>query len=310
MIWLYHLPETRQVTIRCLKNNTWTTHTELLHDARLIFNASQCSIATHEVWILPKLQRTAQANLKTSHICTLDKINVVPNHELPLLEQIPPDAVTQLDKIISKTMVPSPSFDLPHTTSIAMWAATYVLGHHYYTGHLHSSHSRNPVHFPTLISTQLHHTMLFTKHYFRTQYHWSKSSLNTFRTPREIPNSEQWKSRAKCNIYCLFTTTSHIMVHKAKCIWNLQCNIATNNSQAASKTLLQNQQIHAMLAILRRLPYCYWTPASVATQITPRHLVYSPCQKPTLHTCIHMSPCYKAFTFCFLWISIQLTWCK
>jgi len=36
-IWLYYLPEPRQVTIRCLKNNTWTTRTELLHDAGLLF---------------------------------------------------------------------------------------------------------------------------------------------------------------------------------------------------------------------------------------------------------------------------------
>ena len=62
-IWLYHLPEPREVTIRCLKNNIWTTRTELLHDAGLIFNASQCSIAKHEVRTLPKLQGTAQANL-------------------------------------------------------------------------------------------------------------------------------------------------------------------------------------------------------------------------------------------------------
>ena len=62
-IWQYHLPEPRQVTIRCLKNNTWTTRTEFTHDAALIFNASQCSIATREVRSLPKLQGTAQANL-------------------------------------------------------------------------------------------------------------------------------------------------------------------------------------------------------------------------------------------------------
>ena len=111
-IWLYHLPEPRQVTIRCLKNNTWTTRTELLHDARLIFNASHCSIATHAVRILPKLQGTAQANLETSHIYIPDKINVVANHEISLLEQIIADAVAHLDEIRAKTMVPSPSFDV------------------------------------------------------------------------------------------------------------------------------------------------------------------------------------------------------
>ena len=111
-IWLYHLPEPRQVTIRSLKNNTWSTHAELLHDARLIRNASQCSIATHEVRTLPKLQGTAQANLETSHIYIPDKINVVANHEIPLLEQISPGAVAQLHEIRSKTMVSSPSLDV------------------------------------------------------------------------------------------------------------------------------------------------------------------------------------------------------
>jgi len=69
-IWLYHLPEPRQITISCLKNNTWTTRTELLHDAGLLFNASQCSIATHEVRTLPKLQGTTQANLETTYLHT------------------------------------------------------------------------------------------------------------------------------------------------------------------------------------------------------------------------------------------------
>ena len=100
-IWLYHLPEPRQVTIRCLKNNTWTTRTELLHDAGLIFNAFQCSIATHEVRTLPKLQETAQSNLETSHIYIPDKINVVANSEISMLVQITPDAVAQLDEIRS-----------------------------------------------------------------------------------------------------------------------------------------------------------------------------------------------------------------
>jgi len=97
-IGLYHLPEPRQVTISCLKNNTWTTRTKL-HDAGLIFSASQCSIATHEVRTPPKLQGTAQANLENSHIYIPDKINAVANHEIPLLEQISPDAVAQLNEI-------------------------------------------------------------------------------------------------------------------------------------------------------------------------------------------------------------------
>jgi hypothetical protein len=100
MIWLYYLPEPRQVTVRCLKNNTSTTRTELLHDAGLIFNASQCSIATHEVRTLPKLHGTAQANWESSHIYIPDKINVVAKQEIPLLEKISPDAITHLDEII------------------------------------------------------------------------------------------------------------------------------------------------------------------------------------------------------------------
>jgi len=176
-------------------------------------------------------------------------------------------------------------FDLPHTTSNATWAATHVLVHHYYTGRLHSSHSRKPIYLPTLISTQLHRTSLFTKRYFRTQYHWSKFSLNTSPTPIEITNSEQRKSWAKFNFCRLFAKTSHITGHKAKGIWNFQCNIATNNSLAASKT----QHIHATLAILSRHPYCYRTPASAETQITPKYLVYSPCQKTMLHIHVHVS---------------------
>ena len=49
---------------------------------------------------------------ETSHIYIPDKINVVANHEISLLEQITPYAVAQLDEIRSKTMIPSPSFDV------------------------------------------------------------------------------------------------------------------------------------------------------------------------------------------------------
>ena len=110
--WLYHLLEQRQITIQCLKDNTWTTRTELLSDAVLIFNASQCSITTNEVRTLPELQGTAQVNLQTSQIYIPDKIDVVANHEIPLLEQITPDAFAQLDEIRSKTMVPSQTFEV------------------------------------------------------------------------------------------------------------------------------------------------------------------------------------------------------
>ena len=67
----------------------------------------------------------------------------------------------------------------------------------------------------------------------------------------------------------------------------------SNNSLAASKTLASDPTL-ATLAILSRRPYCYWTPASVETQITPRHLVYSPCQKTTLH--LHVSM-FSRFVF-------------
>ena len=48
-LWLYYFPEQRQVPLRCLKNNTWTTRTELLSAACLLLNAPTCSIATEKL---------------------------------------------------------------------------------------------------------------------------------------------------------------------------------------------------------------------------------------------------------------------
>jgi hypothetical protein len=55
-LWLYHLPEPRQVTLRCPSANSWTSRTETLSDARVLLNTSKCSISTSELRTLPELR--------------------------------------------------------------------------------------------------------------------------------------------------------------------------------------------------------------------------------------------------------------
>jgi hypothetical protein len=53
--WLYHLPKKCQVTFRCPSKDSWTSRTETLSDAGLIFNATKCSITTNNLGTLPEI---------------------------------------------------------------------------------------------------------------------------------------------------------------------------------------------------------------------------------------------------------------
>jgi len=55
-LWLYHLPESCQITTRCHSANGWETHTQTLSDTGVIQNATKCSITTNEFQTLPEIR--------------------------------------------------------------------------------------------------------------------------------------------------------------------------------------------------------------------------------------------------------------
>ena len=111
-LWLYYFPEQRQVTLRCLKNNAWTTRTELLFKAALILNASTCSITTEEFRTFPELHGSMQTTLDTPYFYIPDKVSTVADHEIPLLEQITPKEIQQIDELRSRVITPSQTCDV------------------------------------------------------------------------------------------------------------------------------------------------------------------------------------------------------
>ena len=111
-LWVYYFPEQRQVTLRCLKDNVWTTRTELLYEAGLILNASTCSISTEELRTFTELQGSMQTTLDTTYVYIPHKVSTVADHELPLLEQITPKVVQQIEEVRSRVSTPSQTFDV------------------------------------------------------------------------------------------------------------------------------------------------------------------------------------------------------
>ena len=112
LLYYTYFPEPRQVTLRCPSTNGWTSRTETLSDAGIIRNASRCSITTNELRTLPKLHGKTQSAISSTHIYIPDKISIVADHEIPLIKELLPAEVKQLEDVKSKVMVPSQSFDV------------------------------------------------------------------------------------------------------------------------------------------------------------------------------------------------------
>jgi hypothetical protein len=105
--WFYHLPEQRTLTIRCPQPTGWTSRTELLVNAGQILNATRCSITTHEFRTLPELHGETQATTYTDQLYVPDRLSIVAEHELPLIQVVAPEEAARLDEINSNVMMTS-----------------------------------------------------------------------------------------------------------------------------------------------------------------------------------------------------------
>jgi hypothetical protein len=66
--WLYYLPESTTVTLRCYVNGQWVTYAETLSGNGVITNATGCSISTTKLHTLPELHETSATTLDTLHL--------------------------------------------------------------------------------------------------------------------------------------------------------------------------------------------------------------------------------------------------
>ena len=78
----------------------------------MIRNATKCSITT-EFQTLPEVRGEIQATVVNTHFYVPDQIQIVADHEIPLIKQVSPEEeVTRLDELKSNVMVPSQSYEV------------------------------------------------------------------------------------------------------------------------------------------------------------------------------------------------------
>jgi hypothetical protein len=97
--WIYHFPKQRQVTIRCLRDKAWVTHSRTLFGAGFIHNATRCTITPGEIRTLPELHGVAHANIDAPAVYVPDSLSVLSAHELSLVEAALTSEVNELDQL-------------------------------------------------------------------------------------------------------------------------------------------------------------------------------------------------------------------
>jgi hypothetical protein len=116
--WLYHLLESRQITLRCYINTQWLTYTETLSGNGVITNATRCSVSTTQMQTLPELHKTSEATLNTLHLYVPEKISVVTDHETRILEKISLELIQQLNDVKSRVMASPRNLDVDSTVHV------------------------------------------------------------------------------------------------------------------------------------------------------------------------------------------------
>jgi len=79
--WLYHLPDPQIFTMRCWKNNIWTTHTKTLVGTGNMVNTTGCSIWTNTFRTFPELLGKAESNLGTPHLYVPEQVPVAAEYD-------------------------------------------------------------------------------------------------------------------------------------------------------------------------------------------------------------------------------------
>jgi len=88
------------------------TCTEQLFRAGIIYNATECSISSSEISILPELHGTTRTRLDTPSFYLPDQPSVLAIHEAPQIEEAAPTKVMELNNIMSCLASPQRSLEV------------------------------------------------------------------------------------------------------------------------------------------------------------------------------------------------------
>jgi len=110
--WVYHFPTQRQVTIRCPNGNGWKVYKEVLPEAGIIHNATECSIMSNELRTLPELHGRTHTVLDTPSLYLPEVSPILAGHEVPQLQEAFPTEVGEIDKLRAQLQTPQRSYDL------------------------------------------------------------------------------------------------------------------------------------------------------------------------------------------------------
>jgi len=116
--WLYHLPESRHITLRCYINTQWLTYAETLSGNGVISNATRCSVSTTQIHTLTELHTTSEATLHTPHLHVPEKISIVTDHETQILGKLSPELIQQLDGVKSRVMASPRNLDVDNIVHV------------------------------------------------------------------------------------------------------------------------------------------------------------------------------------------------
>jgi len=110
--WVYHFPTQRQVTIRCPNGNGWRVYKEVLFEAGIIHNATECSITSNEIRTLPELHGSTYTMLDTPSLYLPEVSPILAGHEVPQLREAFPTEAGEIDNLRAQLQTPHQSYDL------------------------------------------------------------------------------------------------------------------------------------------------------------------------------------------------------
>jgi hypothetical protein len=183
--WLYHLPESTTVTLRCYVNGKWITYSETLSGNGVISDATGCSISTTKMHTLPELHETSATTLDTLHQYVPEKISIVDNQETQILEKISSELIQQLEDVKSRVMTPPRTLDLDSITNVhrtSLQRDQQTLAHDNYCDYMRTYDCWNPFLFPPFLIIPQTFTMYFYTETFKPSHRTTNYSLIFFYT--------------------------------------------------------------------------------------------------------------------------------
>ena len=209
--WLYHLPESRQITLRCYINTQWLTYTETLSGNGVITNATRCSVSTSQMHTLSELHKTSGATLHTPHLYVPEKI-IVTDHETQILEKLSPELIQQLDGIKSRVMASPRNLDVDnivHVHHVSLQQERQSYWNLIVIATMHDYVHGNPLLLLTLSHIPSNITLLSYTQTPKTSHVTSSNPITIHTQPRNKRSNQHWLAEER-DFHNVFVTTSHL----------------------------------------------------------------------------------------------------